>query len=1024
FRKASADGNVRQKTPTRRPSASSLKARTNTMQQRVRTEKSSSNQNVSQGEPKEQPQNAADAFTPKMRFTAQDRGKDFVSPSPRLKYFPAEKIKRLDSSPAYTPDPIGAIIMQQNPQESGTFFVPGSVDQNNGQGDANAALQSVSQPRQHQTMHTMSQQQVGGHQPVHQMGQINPCSDPTLHQQVQANQMHRPCVPHGQREPSPQKTPQSLYRTGTPQPMYRAAISQPSNPMPPPSPAVPSPPKPEEGKVENNGTECPDYEGQPVGGRNAAMYRQVMIASQQPQAQSQMSMMPNVSQSNSSQQYQQPAQNHYQAARQPNPQNPQVSYQQLQQTAAQQQQLQQRALAYQAQMANNSPQKNQAGAPVMGQGMVSPQEANKYRAMQHYQAQRTNYAMNPQSGQLNPYTINVANNQPQLVPPNVQQHPMQQYQSQSAQPFQNSGQQQYRNPAGYYVGNSGHQLQKNPAENVNQQPLSSQKAEQPPAQSPVNQDNQEKKAKLSFTPSMIRDQEKLVATMKQQGVPFDIIKRQFEALLNEQRRQLEYIEELRRQDYLPEVERPVAVTRRPKQTDEKPEWMVHLTPKRLSYVEVERMYEKQKQKEQMTRQMDQSRENEMVNQIYQHSQQQQQYQYYPQDNQQQPNQQPQQMFAQPRMLGWAQSTPNVTTINHPQSFPSHQQEQHAYAQQQYPQLHLYQQVYPVNRQQVERESPNNPATHETVKRTTEPSSLLKLRVYKDCIRPQGRNNGLQDPQIVRKYLEQSSNSAEVQRGLEYLASLGAKKQMNKLNGMQEHMEVEHQLNERLAAASNQQSSKRVSANGLENTRNPNNPPSQRLTQLKKSNQEFLREYPRQKQANSQECYVVQAERENGTVAPVEQNPYMQQHSGHTVSTPMIPYNDRNPATAGNNLMPYRFDGNNPQYYQQMQQYYQNARNLAKNTGEGDMGFVRKNDVSKNSGFDRAGGDATGNMNGQTPDSKISMYRTHHSQPDLYEARSIGGVRYLARKQDYMPNTQLVSPETLIASRHLQPPMIY
>lgn len=91
-----------------------------------------------------------------------------------------------------------------------------------------------------------------------------------------------------------------------------------------------------------------------------------------------------------------------------------------------------------------------------------------------------------------------------------------------------------------------------------------------------------------------------------------------------------------------------------------------------------------------------------------------------------------------------------------------------------------------------------------------------------------------------------------------------------------------------------------------------------------------------------------------------------------------------------------------------------------------MGMSEKRtDVLNNAGFDRAGGDAAGNLHGQTADSKTApVCGTHYSQPDLHEARTIGGVRYLARKQDYMPNTQLVSPETLIAERHLQPPVIY
>ncbi|XP_076659701.1 uncharacterized protein LOC143363011, partial [Halictus rubicundus] len=1035
YRKASVDRNARQRTPTRRPSTSSLKARVNTMQRRTRPEKSPSTQNLTHAEPKEPPQhNVADCYVPKTRFTCQDRCKEFATSSPRLKYFPAEKIKKVDNSPAFTADPIGAIIMQQNPQESGAFYVAGSADQNNGQGDAMTNVQPTSQQRQHQNMHTVSQQQVGNQQAAHPIGQVNANSDSTLHQQVLSNQVHRPCVPHDQQEYPPQKTAQPLYRNAP----QSAATPMPPNPM---QQNVPGPTaNPEKSKAENN--ECPDYECQPVGGRNAALYRQTMTAGQQPRAQSHMSMTANVSQSNSSQQYQLPVQSqppaHNQPPRYSTPQNPQLAYQQLQQTMAQQQQLQQRAMAYQMQMMSNDPRNNpenlynrgpqfaaQTPAQVPAQqGMTSPQEAMKNRNLQNFQAQQRSYAMNPQNIQLQPYSINVVNNQP---------HPMAQYQQQSVQLYRNPEQPLYRNPAEH----PGHQLYRNPAgyasqqvteqPGYNEQTSGRQAGQQPCQETPADsrQDDQQKRTSLSFTPSMIRDQEKMVATMKQQGVPFDILKRQFEALLNEQRRQLEYIEDLRQQDRMPEVERPATVTRRRSQTDEKPEWMIHLTPPRVSYMELEKMYEKQREKDRLARPMDQGRQipqNEMPNQTNRQNEQQ-QYQHYQQDN----RYQPQQMFAQPRPIGSVQSSPNVPAVNyqqyqHHQSFPSYQQTHYAHLQQPNPQFQ-HQQVSQQSPQQAQSQAqPNNSSAYETAKRTTEPSSLLKLRMYKECIRPQGRNNGLQDPQIVRKYLERSSESADVKRGLEYLDSLASKTPKPRLNGMQDRVEADHQLNERLLAASGQQRPQRISANGLENGRNPNNPPPQRLAHPKKDH-EFSREYPRQKQTNPGNCYV-QAERENGTVAAEQPATfYGQQHAGS--STPMIPYNEKNPTAARCDVMPYRFDASCSQHYQQMQQYYQNARNLVRDIGEGDTGPTRKNDPTSNAGFDRAGGDATGNMNGQTTtDNKMPMYRSHYSQPNLHEARTIGGVRYLARKQDYMPNTQLVSPETLIASRHLQPPVIY
>lgn len=73
----------------------------------------------------------------KTRFRSQDGSKEARSvSSPRLKSFPAEKIKRLNDPPAFSPEPIGALIMQQDPRETGTFFVGCPVGGNNDRGDA------------------------------------------------------------------------------------------------------------------------------------------------------------------------------------------------------------------------------------------------------------------------------------------------------------------------------------------------------------------------------------------------------------------------------------------------------------------------------------------------------------------------------------------------------------------------------------------------------------------------------------------------------------------------------------------------------------------------------------------------------------------------------------------------------------------------------------------------------------------------------------------------------------------------
>lgn len=57
--------------------------------------------------------------------------------SPRLKSFPAERIKKLDNPSTFSsPEPIGALIVQQDSREGGTFFVGTCAGSNNGQGDA------------------------------------------------------------------------------------------------------------------------------------------------------------------------------------------------------------------------------------------------------------------------------------------------------------------------------------------------------------------------------------------------------------------------------------------------------------------------------------------------------------------------------------------------------------------------------------------------------------------------------------------------------------------------------------------------------------------------------------------------------------------------------------------------------------------------------------------------------------------------------------------------------------------------
>ncbi|XP_024222786.1 putative uncharacterized protein DDB_G0271606 [Bombus impatiens] len=1124
-RKASVDRNIRQKASSRRPSTASLHAKPNTVQQKFfKTEKLPSTHNlVDSNDPSKLINKAVDVSMPKTRFSSQDRCKESRScSSPRLKYFPAEKIKKLESPPPFSPKPIGALIAQQDPRECGIVYVAGHPEQcrDTGQGDATAVTQHVHQHRQPQGVQSVSQQQVVPQQAIHQIGQMNPHSESTLPQQVSNAQSHRPFVPYGSREYSPRKNNHAISSnlpevTATSQ----LGIQQVSNVL-----------VMNQGKIKNedqtNADEV-DYEKQPVGGRNAMAYRRAMLNKEQPNLLNPMDPVtlnsPNVDHL------------HQCSSRSPvlphtNLQNPQQIYQQLQQNMVQQQQMQQRANNYQTQMMGNQQQvggqvapanynPQQHGSYFPGHGMTSPQDVatSQLKNSRMIGSSQPNHsAMNVQNGwnnnsqmaehssikaQLKPYNVDVVNgnqalcrlqNQQQQLMPQYkqqlaqlqhsihqqqpvqlqhsihhqqpvqlqrsvhQQHPMHQYQQLYRNPVQgNAIVQKQQSLMGYNQPGTNQQM------NPNQQMVPTQQFNPQQSQDSHPKEQTGRKKPLKFTVAMIRDQEKLLATMKQQGVPLEIMQRQFEMLLNEQRKLLEYVEVLHQQGEFSEGTKLVVKNRKRKQEDEKPEWMIHLTPTRLSYLQVEKIQE-QRRREQEAREMEMMQQQQQQHQQQQHQQHQQQ-----QHQQQQHQQQQQQMMGQmsgqqvpvqganqqyhqhwqQQQANWQQQQralqnytnnmhPQLYTVpvpgnvndpmksmnyqqNMPQSQYIHQQSHQQYYNQ--PQLQQYQQLYqPILQENQEHVQSSS--------QSTEPCSLLKMRQYKNDIRPQRRNNGLQDPAAAKELLENERLPMETRRGLEYLANLAPKK-MNiiKLNGLQDRTEAETEFQRRLITSISPPPANKVSANGLANSRNPNNPSSQRLLNPRKIEQEYLKEYPRQKSNIPNNYYSVQAERENGTVATDQPQLIVQQQLSDQNSTSLVPYVERNLMVNRGNVMPFKFDGNYPQHYQQMQQYYQNTKNLGRNNGEGDVGSSQRIELNKGS-FHHAGGDASGNMNGsmngQMAEDKMLPEKVYYSQPDIHESRTIGGVRYLARKQDYLPNQQIVAPETLIANRHVQPPMMY
>lgn len=143
LRKVLIEKNSGSKESFARLSVASLQTATTNYQRRSQSAKSPSVQNLYNS-------NSSDKFArfkdnqmvlpdemqpPKTRFNSRNGPKEGRSTSsPRLKSFPAEEIKKLDNPPMFSPEPIAALIMQQNPQETGTFY--SSAINNNGRGDA------------------------------------------------------------------------------------------------------------------------------------------------------------------------------------------------------------------------------------------------------------------------------------------------------------------------------------------------------------------------------------------------------------------------------------------------------------------------------------------------------------------------------------------------------------------------------------------------------------------------------------------------------------------------------------------------------------------------------------------------------------------------------------------------------------------------------------------------------------------------------------------------------------------------
>lgn len=676
-------------------------------------------------------------------------------------------------------------------------------------------------------------------------------------------------------------------------------------------------------------------------------------------------------------------------------------------------------------------------AQVSRQGMTSPQDmtVSQMRLMQHnlpIHQQNLGYPVNfqpawPQNERWMQITNQNQQHLHQQLPPQWQYY----YQARDAN---------------FNKQNSESQDQSNPSQN----PANNKPTDQSAAEAHTQR---EKKKMLQFTSDMIRDQELLVSTMRQQGVPEEVMRRQFDALLNEQKRHLAYIAQFQRQeaDISEEVKR-TRLARRRTEKDEKPEWMMHITPPRMSYSDIERM--KAQQRAPNEQYLMSGKSPEKMSKIVAD----QQKNHQPKKEEMICNQvPPQQMYVQvnPYQLwqanNWPYRSDHQTPCDHTGCY-SYDRQQIApnniccplnptfkYAQ--YPYNMRYNPYFPHSEpQEVWSKEHNRSSLNQTDnqgtpmypvyfyqnRRPSETSSLLKMRVYKEIICPQKRNNGLQDPDNIQKMLETLKDPTS-RKGLEYLANLAKKKPIVRLNGTQDSNETPEDMQLRPSTKISAQSQKRVPSNGLENSRNPNNPPSC-VMRPKRADEPLTMEYPRQRQ-NVRNCYSMQAEKENGTVATLQnQGAFSHAQDGSS------PYDRRNMPVAqgchGNNNMIFQYgEGALPRHYYQMQQYYLNGQNVpGHNGGQGDIACMRRPDAPGATRIDRAGGDTGEKSNAEEAMKRVSgvqaMQGTNaYGQPEIHETRTIGGITYLARKPEYALNNLVISPDKLIANEHVQTPRI-
>lgn len=1036
---------------------------------------------------------------PKTKFTARDKSQDLRSPSPRLKTFPAEKIKKIDGNTLLQQP----IIPQLNYHEP--FCAP-SPEQNIGYGDALTTSQQIQITPRHQPKNSSTSQQNVPH--TYRVGNSNQSEGvlPSQRPEAASGQSRRPFVANmlngatiQELSPKKQITPRSVVsHMPTVDSTRQSNQEQIDFKMKEHESMKPQQNLKQETPQASFEILEPDYEKQPIGGRVAALHRQRISEQKQvlqkPILQSQMvqEQTPQQIQQNQMQHYQtqhqmqtlpqqqipqeqiqhlfhnlhpvshdrvlvgaKPARTS-QSVRQQIQSSPQQVYQQLQKNAAHQQYMQQEAMAHQEQIMMNQmqhrayydyyyQQHQQKNEESTSPKMTSPHDQAIHREINHNvhhmaadnQGHHKNSILSSKDNsgartQLNPFAIDLVTSHPKQPQSHV-------HTSQCQQSLQ-TNHATHNTPNNSQTNQNTSQPNHSLQNNSNDHQIRVRSHQQVEAVDTQRKQSEGKKV-YYFTPQMIKDQEQLIATMQQQSIPEDVMQRQFRLLLNEQKKQLAYLE-LVAQSVDGTIKSPThRVSKKITKTeiDEKPEWMAHITPPRIPYSDLEKVktcslrtqqnnkdcvqeehrnqiqtdqrqyhqHQSQHQQEQFQHNPQQAtHQQQFAHQQYQvQLQQQKNHNQIPmqqehvklQDNLMQPQQnscqtcqylmtEEQSRSGQPTFSNFYhpyERTPIISTssLNNDSPHLQHQHLQYNYSNQYYQQPHpQFQEQHFQNWQQSPNRTTNTKPELKNVK-NVEPSSLLQLRLYKEVIQPQKRNNGLQDPETVRESL-QALKSGETQKGLEYLANLNKKETVIRLNGTQESGEIPANILQR-TPESFQEMSKQVSANGLENKRNHNNPlppPVVKIRHLEDRNFEF----PRTKNSYRLPNYTQVAERENGSVAPVL----------HSHQHPQVDY-------AYNQISPVNLSiSQNSRNSQQLKQFYMNRQTAS--DAQGDTVVPELREISGNEYTNQPGGDQ------QTKNCLQQHGGMIMGSTDIQEPIIIGGITYLARKPNYIHNVQVTA----------------